>query len=737
MTSLSLIVPFYDETAYLQSALNSILDQRIDGLQIIVVNDNPDRFSAADLARLGALRSQAELIQHPRNLGLSAARNSGLAAARGRYIGFLDADDYYTLGGLARQLRLAEETGADIVHAPTYFRPIGSARTEILPRDRSFFCVPKTAAGLQAAEEAQFITSSWSSLYARDFLTAQRLRFDPAQRKFEDRLFVLHTVTRARQIAFLGRPTRVWRGRAGSISVTAADPELHLLQLQLLEKCMAHMRAECAAGTLPPRFEKRELFNTLSRLIWDLDLIEAITEARDPAYADMARRIPALLGEASFGQSIFEDRILAPISRVGQKTQRGRITRAAFFQIHRALRAGDFAAARDQIAGCALPVTAPTPRPSRRTGRHGHPRLLLHLGLHKTGSTHIQHHLLQHRAALACAGILVPETGFQRPEAPLRRGATPGHHDLVAALRRGDDDLWDRLDREIASSGASTVLISCENMSFPLDAGRSSLIAALAERLKGFAEVRLLALARRPDAYVEALYRERIALGIRPGARGIGAFLVDHAAALTDWPGLFAPFEAGFGSSVALGDFDAMIAGDGLWPGFAALAGLPADLPALDLPRYAGPDRETVVLLQLLNTLVPDAALRAGLVRAWFALHPATGSDASLLPPEERQELLDLWQTQSQTFAAARGYAPDLSAAGAALSTELWAPPHSVPADALCDLIDLAQQAAEPLFALPQRTPSPPQRSAPRDLSLKIRLRPWAADLVRRLGLTG
>ena len=204
--------------------------------------------------------------------------------------------------------------------------------------------------------------------------------------------------------------------------------------------------------------------------------------------------------------------------------------------------------------------------------------------------------------------------------------------------------------------------------------------------------------------------------------------MVDHAPRLTDWPAFFAPVETAFGTRVRLADFDAL-QGDALWPGFAALAGLPATLPAVAAPRYPGPDRQAVVILQLLNTLVEDPLRRARMLQAWFALHPPGGSDASLLPPLERAALLDHWQGQSQAFAAARGYDPDLDAARAALAQEHWTPPEALPASALMDLIDLAQQA------MPPAEPAPPRPRPPRggEMSLVIRLRPWAADLARRL----
>ncbi|MFT7594847.1 MAG: hypothetical protein ACI8R4_002171 [Paracoccaceae bacterium] len=751
VTPLSIIVPFYNETAYLRSALNSILSQRIDGLQIIVVNDNPETYSADDLAAHG-VSCPVELIQHPRNLGLSAARNSGMKQARGRFIGFLDSDDYYTLGGLASQLQQALDTDADITHAPTYFTQKGSSDTRVLPRDLAFFSQLKTAKGLLGAEEAQFITSSWSSLYARDFLTRNALTFDPEQTRFEDRLFVLHTVTRARKIAFTGTPSRVWRGREGSISVSTTSSDIHLLQIQLLEKCMAHIRAEVASGALPPRFEKRELFNTVSRLIWDLDVIEAITTRQDTAdpdataiYDDIARRIPPLLGTDSFSHHIFGDKILQPVNRVGMKTRKGRVTRTAFYAIHNALRQGDIPGAHALLAECRDTPPQPAPAPARPASpmvsslmaKLGRPKLLLHLGLHKTGSTYIQSHLQTHRTQLLKAGILVPLTGFSDLDTPLRDGATPGHQGLVSALRQGDGAPWAALQKEIKRSRADTVLLSCENMGFPTLPDRDHWIDALTEKLGMFSQTHIVALIRRPDAHAEAFYRERIANGARLGTAGlsggIDAFLNDHAAALTNLPDLFGPFESRLSTQARLADFD-QLRGNGLWPGFVKLAGLPNDLPVLDVPRYPTPDRDAILLLQLLNTLIPDADLRADLLQAWFSLHPTPApDDSSLLSPTARLTLLDRWQETSADFAATRGYAPDLTAARTALKTENWSPPAAIPVAKLNDLIGLAAQAAGPLFSTTTPTRPAQHRATPSGgMSLTIRLRPWLANLLRK-----
>ena len=721
MTSLTVIVPFYDETAFLKSALASIRGQGIDDLQLIVVNDNPDVFSHDYVERLAA-PYDAQVLSHPQNLGLSAARNTGMAVATGVFVGFLDADDYYVPDGLKAHLAYALVTQADMVHAPTYFTQPGAITPKMLPRDALFFCQERTAKGLKSAESAQFITSSWSSLYRRAYLDHAELTFDVAQRKFEDRLFVLDAVTSAHRLAFFGRPTRVWRGRAGSISSSPTTPDIHLLQIQLLEKCEDLMRREVERSRLPSRFAKRELFNTVSRLIWDLDVIAAIQNGDDPIYANLADRIPALLGDATFGQQIFEDPVLAPISRVGMKTRKGRIRRTDFFTIHKALRDGDFRAAHD-IMTAALPAPPRRPTPNKAANR-----LVLHLGMHKTGSTFLQHQLQAHTKALAKAGVLVPQTGLARQDNPLRPGATAGHQGLIAALRQDDPVVWASLGREIRRSGAQTVVISAENMLFPTAPDRTALIERLLDRLSGFDQIDVLAFVRRPEHYVEHFWREWVADGAAAGAQTLEAFMVDHAANLTNLPDLFGPFETHLQRKVQLADYDALRT-NGLWAEFCALAGLPDTLPEQDTPRYPTPDRSTTEALRLINTVVPAGPRRRALLRAWLALHPAPQDQMALMPPDLQADVTKRWTEQSAAFAQDRGYGLSQP------NSVNWTPFEGLDAETLDSLMQLLAQDCRPssMSTAVDNAALAPQVHPDRGMALTIRLRPWVTRLIRRL----
>ena len=96
----SVVVPVFNRARLVQRAIDSVLAQGINGVELIVVNDGSTDGTAASLAAYG----DAVTVVTQENRGVSAARNAGAARARGRYIAFLDSDDCWLPGKLAAQL---------------------------------------------------------------------------------------------------------------------------------------------------------------------------------------------------------------------------------------------------------------------------------------------------------------------------------------------------------------------------------------------------------------------------------------------------------------------------------------------------------------------------------------------------------------------------------------------------------------------------------------------------------
>lgn len=103
----SVVVPAYNVEPYIETALNSALDQTYRRLEVIVVNDGSTDGTQAVIDRVVRQRQDPRLrVIQRANGGLSAARNTGIAAAQGELIGFLDSDDAWRSDKLERHVRL-------------------------------------------------------------------------------------------------------------------------------------------------------------------------------------------------------------------------------------------------------------------------------------------------------------------------------------------------------------------------------------------------------------------------------------------------------------------------------------------------------------------------------------------------------------------------------------------------------------------------------------------------------
>jgi glycosyltransferase involved in cell wall biosynthesis len=104
----SLIIPTFNHARFVGAAIDSALAQTVSAFEIIVVDDGSTDETPAVLARYAA----RVRVLRQENRGLSAARNAGLAAAHGKFVSFLDADDVMAPTKLAAQLEVLERSHA-------------------------------------------------------------------------------------------------------------------------------------------------------------------------------------------------------------------------------------------------------------------------------------------------------------------------------------------------------------------------------------------------------------------------------------------------------------------------------------------------------------------------------------------------------------------------------------------------------------------------------------------------
>ena len=113
---LSILIPVYDVAPYLGECLSSVLSQRLEGVEVIAVDDRSTDGSLALLERAAATSPHPiRVLRHERNRGVSVTRNTLLDAASGDYVWFLDADDAFAEGVVARLRAVVDAHEPDLV----------------------------------------------------------------------------------------------------------------------------------------------------------------------------------------------------------------------------------------------------------------------------------------------------------------------------------------------------------------------------------------------------------------------------------------------------------------------------------------------------------------------------------------------------------------------------------------------------------------------------------------------
>jgi len=115
----SIIVPVYNIEKYFSHCMDSLLNQSLQDIEIVLVDDgSPDRCPA--MCDEFAMQDPRVKVVHKENEGAGFARNSGLALAVGEYVAFVDPDDYMALNAFERLYTAAMATNADVVYSSSY-----------------------------------------------------------------------------------------------------------------------------------------------------------------------------------------------------------------------------------------------------------------------------------------------------------------------------------------------------------------------------------------------------------------------------------------------------------------------------------------------------------------------------------------------------------------------------------------------------------------------------------------
>ncbi len=182
---ISVIVPIYNVEEYLARCLDSVMGQTFRDIEVICVDDGSTDKSALIAKKYAEKDERISLIQQE-NKGLSAARNAGMRVARGKYISFVDSDDWIDLDFLKKLYDAAESCNADAACSEIK-RPHASGKNPYKLKFESSQVLCTVAEKYKVLEIPRKCYV-WNKIYLRSELERQNLKFVEGM-MFEDIYF--------------------------------------------------------------------------------------------------------------------------------------------------------------------------------------------------------------------------------------------------------------------------------------------------------------------------------------------------------------------------------------------------------------------------------------------------------------------------------------------------------------------------------------------------------------------
>lgn len=197
---ISVIIPVYNSSTYLRKCLDSVVNQTLKDIEIIVINDGSTDDSKNIIEEyLCKYKNKNIIFIDQENKGIGKTRNIGIKKATGEYITFVDSDDYIKENMLEEYYKYAKKHNFDLVIG-SYIKKINNK--EIIFENNKF----KTG-NVKTTPQILYLIEygPWAKLYKREMLINNNIYFDE-KRKYEDMPFVSKALLKSKLIGQITEP---------------------------------------------------------------------------------------------------------------------------------------------------------------------------------------------------------------------------------------------------------------------------------------------------------------------------------------------------------------------------------------------------------------------------------------------------------------------------------------------------------------------------------------------------
>lgn len=222
MVDISVIIPVYNASEFLNKCINSIINQTLQGIEIILINDGSTD-NSLDILNEYASKDDRIIVINQENQGAAISRNNGLYIAKGKYLSFLDADDFFELNMLEKAFTKCELYNAEccVFRCASYDNH--TKKTSPMQYSIRDFLLP--CKEVFAADEIEkdifkaFVGWAWDKLFLTDFIRNNNLTFQDL-RTTNDLFFVYAAIIKANKITVLDEILANHRENTTSLSNT-------------------------------------------------------------------------------------------------------------------------------------------------------------------------------------------------------------------------------------------------------------------------------------------------------------------------------------------------------------------------------------------------------------------------------------------------------------------------------------------------------------------------------------
>lgn len=248
----SIIIPVYNVEAYIEECIRSVMAQTfIDGLECIIVDDCGSDCSMDIATQMIAAYDgpiQFNILHHDHNCGLSAARNTGIRAAKGEWLYFLDSDDYIkpecisTLMGFVKKY-----PDVEMVQGSTFIKTDFSDNVNQW-LDMSFASLPEYIDEIELIQKSKFAgllpPTATSKLVKHDFVLTYNLYFLEGV-YHEDEHWSFYLCKHLRTMAISTEATYIYRKREGSITGESYERRHYKSMIKIFSHIIPDIEGEC------------------------------------------------------------------------------------------------------------------------------------------------------------------------------------------------------------------------------------------------------------------------------------------------------------------------------------------------------------------------------------------------------------------------------------------------------------------------------------------------------------